>query len=317
MPAVISVGASALKICTSFSSFTIHSVFNNVMNLAAPDNSIISLCRNNLPDGPASLITSLQAPNSWLTLGFHPGEPVTLSEHELRLPRNLVISGLANARIWNPLSAEELPRPHDPNAILDHIKRLSSTVSEMDASEGFSSLIPIFGGNDTHGVSEAVTPFAAMYIPTIRNLYKSIAAGDPEGVSVPAAALAGAGPGLTPSGDDLLSGLMLSLTLACKIFRFPPDLPHALCSRIYACTEGKTNSISRHFLRYSADGIPDELSQRCILSLLSGSFEAVRQSAGELCRVGSSSGKEQLLGIILGIRAVLEQTSAGPFQNTL
>lgn len=316
MPAVTSVGASAFKICTSFSSFTIHSVFNNVMNLAARDNSIISLCRNNLPDGPASLITSLQAPDSWLTLGFLPGEPVTLSEGALLLPRNLVIGGLASARIWHPLSEGQLPLPHDPNVILDHIKRLSSIVSDMDASEGFSSLIPVFGGNDADSASGAVTPFAAMFISPIGTLYKSIAAGDAEGVSVPAEALAGAGPGLTPSGDDLLSGLMLSLTLACKIFRLPPGPPHALCSRIYACAESKTNSISRHFLRYSADGIPDELSQRCILSLLSGSFEAVRQSAGELCRVGSSSGRDQLLGIILGIRAALEQTSAGPFQNT-
>lgn len=100
-------------------------------------------------------------------------------------------------------------------------------------------------------------------------------------------ALLGLGPGLTPSGDDLLSGLLYGLrhsgardTAGCI----------ALTDAIREMAVQRTNAVSADYLLALADDAP--------FDLMAAAWEDPAAGAAALIQVGSNSGTEMLLGLL-------------------
>ena len=136
--------------------------------------------------------------------------------------------------------------------------------------------------------TEDLNPCCAIARPCVKALLESLAAADIAGIQENTASLLGLGPGLTPSGDDVLSGLLYGLrhspmreTPACA----------ALTRSIQALAPERTNGVSADYLL--------ALSADAPFAKMSDAWQDPVQNAGALLCVGSNSGSEMLLGLLL------------------
>ncbi|MCY4460030.1 MAG: DUF2877 domain-containing protein [Albidovulum sp.] len=110
--------------------------------------------------------------------------------------------------------------------------------------------------------------------------------------------LIGLGPGLTPSGDDFLSGYLVALHAigqrdgACRLWAAIED-----------CARASTNLISLAMLESAAAGLGNASLHAAVNAIISG--ECAADAIDRLSRFGNSSGWDALAGVV----AVLESAA--------
>ena len=113
--------------------------------------------------------------------------------------------------------------------------------------------------------------------------------------------LIGLGPGFTPSGDDLVGGLMLSLT-AARRGALRDDLWQALAPEL----DDLTSPPSAMHLSAAADGMAAEPIHHLLDDILSGGTPALGDRLAAVTRLGHTSGWDITAGLVLGLEASLE-----------
>jgi hypothetical protein len=115
--------------------------------------------------------------------------------------------------------------------------------------------------------------------------------------------LIGCGPGLTPSGDDLIVGFLAGLWSTAGDDPAQRRFRHALCAAV-AAAAARTGDISRVYLAQATRGRFAEPLATLAARIGAGApaFEIERLSAAAL-RVGHSSGGDGVLGLLLGLAA--------------
>jgi hypothetical protein len=125
--------------------------------------------------------------------------------------------------------------------------------------------------------------------------------GEPAGQPIDAARLApliGLGPGLTPSGDDYLGGLMVALSLVGRC-----GLRDRLWQAVQPLTIERTTAISRVHLAAAAEGLGSAALHAALAAILSGASDRMAAACAGLARVGHSSGWDSLAGALGLLRA--------------
>ena len=136
---------------------------------------------------------------------------------------------------------------------------------------------------------EKETPLWALALPRLKALERGLLAGEEAAAAQAAVSLLGLGPGLTPSGDDVLCGLIRGLQRSSREAE-----AHMLAEAV--CREaGRTHPVSAGYLRAIADGEAFDRLDRA-WAYLTGAGEACLEA---LLEVGSSSGGDLLLGLLL------------------
>jgi len=126
-----------------------------------------------------------------------------------------------------------------------------------------------------------------------------------EGVPESVQQLIGLGPGLTPSGDDFLGGVLIALSLVQR--RDIAALLYAdLCPRLLA----RTGPISRTHLAAASAGQGLETLHLAINSVIEGNVEMIPDRLRHVDRIGCSSGWDALAGAYVVLRACLVQPAA-------
>ena len=110
--------------------------------------------------------------------------------------------------------------------------------------------------------------------------------------------LIGLGPGLTPSGDDLLGGMLIALNSTGQT-----EISEILWSSIVGIISG-TNEISQAHLQAAAHGMGAEVLHQLIVSLISG--KSLDNLIERLGNVGHSSGWDAVVGACLVLDACCE-----------
>lgn len=143
------------------------------------------------------------------------------------------------------------------------------------------------------------SPFAPLLrgeaIPQMTALRRALASGDPDQIPAAVARLAGRGPGLTPSGDDVLAGVMMGLWSGSTPGAAPPA---ALCDRIYRAAAPRTTRLSGAYLRAASLGHADERWHRLLSALAGGDPTAIERAARRVLAFGASSGLDMLAGFL-------------------
>ena len=101
--------------------------------------------------------------------------------------------------------------------------------------------------------------------------------------------LQGRGGGLTPSGDDVLAGILLVCATNPSRRRALSDLALGVC----------TTRLSRAFLIWAAAGQSIQPAHALLDAAASGSHSGMRQAAEALAEVGATSGRAMVAGIAL------------------
>jgi hypothetical protein len=112
--------------------------------------------------------------------------------------------------------------------------------------------------------------------------------------------LLGLGPGLTPSSDDMLSGLMLQCSLYSRNRGYLRDATRLVCRAVEAGSGGRTTRLSEEFLRQAAQGRANEPVMRLCEASLTAGREEVSRETKRILAIGETSGTDIALGVVLG-----------------
>lgn len=126
----------------------------------------------------------------------------------------------------------------------------------------------------------------------------------------PAAAdrLLGRGPGLTPSGDDLIAGVLVGLTLLPRALGRPaPGGLAELVRLVHAEAPRRTTALSTALLRAAARGQPSAEVTHLLGALTAPDTVGVQPAAAGLLGVGATSGADLAHGVLAAGRAVVDE----------
>lgn len=139
-------------------------------------------------------------------------------------------------------------------------------------------------------------PLCALALPRLEKLMQSLRKGDGSALEEAVTSLLGLGPGLTPSGDDVLCGLLWGLNHS-------PYGNHGL--KAILCREAgkRTHPVSAAYLTAIAEG---EVFGR-LAEAWSGLTGREESNFERLLEVGSSSGGDLLLGLLLAGKLCMER----------
>ncbi len=279
----LSVDAALLRgLGTSRQAARIHSVFERVVNLLTRDNQLLTLAHRNCDDAPATIVVDLE---SWATLGLVPGAGAWLSDRRIVLDGGLVIK-LDSARQWRGALP---PYPHDETALRANL----AVAREYVERHGSGIALRPTPATRLTGIERASTDAFHRHA---RGLCRAIESNAQAMALEHVRGLVGLGPGLTPSGDDFLVGLLAALHI--------PGSPRRGWRRIgrqaSACAARQTHVISATALRHAAEGrARAKLITLCEALMRSGA-RATLPAVAEVIGIGSSSGTEIALGVMAG-----------------
>lgn len=275
----------------------VHSAFTHVINVLASDDELVSLCARGLDDAPWSVRVDVE---DWSASGIRAGDPVTLAADEVTFgaPARHVVLVTHRPREW-------------------HSKPVGLRLAGTRLAERARVLAELLDAHGTHGgmrtPPDAANAFEAAVGAELRRgqeaLHRSVLAGDGPGLRAAITQLLGLGPGLTPSGDDFLTGLALLasqpgsriagyVTSARDVLELLPD---------------RTTLLSRTTLREALRG----RARQSLLDVLHPLLAPAEPGTAELSRrlrppvdrvlaVGHTSGADLLSGLLAGLRLEAE-----------
>jgi hypothetical protein len=156
--------------------------------------------------------------------------------------------------------------------------------------------------------------------PHIERLMWGLFSGDLGAVTDNAGVILGLGPGLTPSCDDFLAGLFLSLGFAGKSFYGSGDSRARFFKKagdeILKLAKKKTTVYSVGLIDDARRGEGPRAATALIKSLLTGLPEETAASAKILLSMGATTGADTAVGIYYGVRFLISMREAEALYET-
>jgi Protein of unknown function (DUF2877) len=110
--------------------------------------------------------------------------------------------------------------------------------------------------------------------------------------------LVGLGPGLTPSGDDYLGGMLVALAAISR-----SGLRDRLWRALAPLLAQRTVDISRAHLAAAAEGFGSACLHRALNAILVGDRHDIAVAVAALARLGHTSGMDALAGVLAVLRS--------------
>ena len=266
-------------------------VFRRSCYMQTHDNDLLCIADEALGRGPLTVSVRLPYATDLQTLPLQ-AQRMYGEGHLLYI--GSIALDLEDAPVWK----SHLPEGKVDNHTLLRARKLTLALSEGVPPDGLGRLLPkiekIAVGEypDIH----VPTPLATLACTAALNVVNGLAGHDPHAVTEGVSRLLGLGPGLTPSGDDLLAGMLLALHVGA-----PSDVG-ILSQIVLHHAAAKTTAISASMLNQASQGLGHEASHRLIASLVDGEpDDEVLSVSTSLTSVGHTSGWDTLLGILLGL----------------
>lgn len=219
-------------------------------------------------------------------LRLQQGQPVTVGEDCLIFP-----SG--ELRLEEQVAPCAGKKTHAPQRRL--VRQAAEELAALGKERGLSMLVmPLV--LDTQPADAAMpNPYCARGLVYFRKLMRALRDGDSGGIRGCLEKLLGLGPGLTPSGDDVLLGM---LYIFRTIPQRAPEGAELLAAWIGRLWPRCTHPISGAYLQAMIDGGPFERMDRLFRGLCGEDPLEIET----ITRIGSSSGSEMLLGMLLALK---------------
>lgn len=250
--------------------------------------AVTCLCSAQLAPGPLNVLCPL--PPS-LFSGLRPGMPVIVDARALRIESHTF--DLDGAVEWRP---PEMPHRDRWCCRSQRHAVLLRLLDPHDLGEGFAPLLrPLSTDWRTLEVAEpGDLGLMRTAVPAIRHLLAWLGRAVSSDLEPPPALtpLIGLGPGLTPSGDDFLCGILVALHVL--------DYKETATRVAYAVNEALpgTNLISRAHLSCASEGLGSQAIHDAISGLLTCDAVQLDRAIKALGRTGHSSGWDGLAGVL-------------------
>lgn len=203
-----------------------------------------------------------------------------LNAHCALLPEGLAAGDtvrvdLTRAVLWQPRPAPAW----DPPVVAAALARLRAAARGRLPQEGFARVL-----DPARERARAVNALARWLVT-------------PEGTPEAAAGLIGLGPGLTPSGDDLVGGALCALHATGR-----PEIAARLAAWALPLAKDGTNRISQAHLACAAEGECGAAVNDAIVALIKGELP----NLARIDAIGHTSGWDALAGAVLALEGISE-----------
>ncbi len=278
---------------------TIHSVFKKATNIAF-DETMLVLLSDELPRMPNSVrlhsvVTEELFPN------LRPGMEAYIGKDSLAITPCNFSFHLSDTPLWEP-RPDVTAHNWDREAVAQHTRLLTQFLAQEHYQEGLVPLVePLF-----LQLPLQETPLSRMALPKLRLLSKATWQQNIAGIEEAILGIAGLGPGLTPSGDDVLGGFEAVMALLSSQLSADGISRACVASIISKVAKPRTTKLSGIFLDYASRGEVAEPFGTLLLTLMLPieEFGIVLKAANCALTYGASSGGDTLLGILLGLRTL-------------
>jgi len=278
---------------------TVHSVFNKVTNITF-DETLLSLLSDELPRMPNSVrLRSVVADK--LLPNLKPGMEVCVGSYTLVIPTCNFSFHLSRTPLWEP-RPDVNSYQWNRETVAQHTRLLTQFLAKKQHQGGLAPLVgPLFLEQPLQE-----TPLSRMAMPNLRLLAQASWRQNIEGIEEATRGLAGLGPGLTPSGDDVLGGFAAIMALLSTQLSADSISRKHIASKIAAVAKPRTTKLSGILLEFASLGEVSEQFGMLLLTLMlpAEEFGTVLRAADRVLAFGASSGSDTLLGMVLGLRAL-------------
>ena len=251
-------------------------IFTHACDLVTLDGGVIALVTPGIGNGPLNIVVNAE-PGNFASLA--PGLAVTLRGASLQIGN--VHIALDKTTIWEPLPDWDMLR-NQRAAIVSHLNVLSGIALGHTLTE---NLWPFTSQGASTTQSDLLT-HADQAAQALRAGWE----GDDVRLREGATQLAGLGRGLTPAGDDFLTGVMLWAWVA-------HPTPAALCNKIVQVAAPRTTTLSAAFLRSAARGECSAAWHQLLAALVKTDSD-LTASIRQVLAHGATSGADTLAGFL-------------------
>ncbi|MDQ7851010.1 MAG: DUF2877 domain-containing protein [Armatimonadota bacterium] len=245
------------------------------------DGEVVAIVAGDLPAGPFAVVVDGTPPLAAVPVGA----PAAAGGDRIRIAGAVEVD-LRPAAPWDPLLA---PWAGMPAHLDDHLALLRRLLLDGASPNGLGR---VAAGGRCDG------PLARRARSALAALARGLRDRDARALGAAARGLAGLGPGLTPSGDDVLAGCLLALSLWPS--RRRPDLRSLIAGQAVP----RTTRISAAYLAAAARGEAGGDWHRLRDALAASDPAAVRRAAARVLGWGETSGSDMLGGFLLAAQAL-------------
>lgn len=262
---------------------TVLSAHRRAVNLRFGD-EVVGLVAAEVGDGPGLVV--LAGSGTPPVPGWEPGEAVRCEGGVLLGPHGTSVAW-GDALDW-------VPPPPPARVPVGQVGEAAAWLAASLAAAGCPSGLEDLGRTRW---ARAVAGEATTRVEALRAAVRRPQGQEAEaGLARAVEGLVGLGPGLTPSGDDLLAGLVFALGRG----------GHPAAAALRRAIEGalerrRTTALSVHFLRWATRGVAMADGVRLVDALLGGAGAGRAEALASVLRHGATSGADWALGVLLAL----------------
>ena len=220
---------------------------------------------------------------------LEPGSSVIFQDSNLFFPDYSLQISLEKAKIWKPSHPSRRSNLHS-----GMIKKVFDLAQDISGKQPFFPLLNIVMSGDPSPLP-VFPDFGNMITPILAE----IQTGRPAKLTQPLIELLGAGPGLTPIGDDFILGILLTANRLSESI-FQENTMAIFNQSILEKARDKTTQLSFSLLVCATEGSADERLLKVLDSLSIGD-EIHDQDLIQMLNWGSSSGIAVLAGMLTAL----------------
>ena len=276
---------------------TVHSVYRHATNILCRDMTWLCLHPQGVPLHPYSIQVGLKPEGLWADefLGTSVREEAEVSRTHIDLGRGRLTVVLEGAGVWeSKLNPFETLSEAEPYRALDTLDEL------VEGIHVESPFLAVLTGKAKRPPELGEAAFSAVHLEAarvIRQMEISWTSASLEGMLRAARRAVGMGFGLTPSGDDFLTGMLAASYCFAFHDEFRMKVFEAMRPLIH-----RTSLPSFFMLKAALHGLYPEPVATLLSALGHGDSPRLRAAFDRLVHAGATSGQDLLAGILCWLR---------------
>ncbi len=285
----------------------VHSVFDRGFYIQIGRN-LINVIKNEDFISPTSIVIGDPYERGFRSIGIEEGMKIEINGDSLVFEDNALTIRFRKSVKWFLPPSPKKSALSDLIKISLNLRILRDVIYTCASREG---LVPLLENVELYGPTQVflrpqMPILSEKARPNIETLMWGLFGGDHNMILARASEILGLGPGLTPSGDDFLAGLILSLVIGGKALRKNSTKElisyQKLSTDICKLAKEKTTIYSQIFLNQARRGEGPKAVVELIHALLTKDPNQVASSAKTVIGMGETSGADIAIGIYYGIR---------------
>jgi hypothetical protein len=287
----------------------VHSIFKNACNLVTVKDEFITILNCDRRIYPMSVVIDGKGNLDFTALNIYKDMEFILHKRRIYNADAGIYIDVSDAKRWN----SEPGLNFDPVSHSSIEKNLQSLERGINSFGKFSFIAPLLMCmgekysclNINIQLKEELEERYKFIVERFCEFIDLVIQNNFHEVSYSAKKLIGLGVGLTPSMDDFISGLMVSLIYLTKYYGIRISEAYNLNSAIIRQGVEGTTRVSTEMLTFSSLGKSSQLIRSLILALLCEKDDyIILQRVKEAVEVGETSGTDTILGIYVGFKII-------------